>query len=101
MVSRLLRHFRKIAADQKEYRKRSSCAIICWIAKIYLSINNSVKWLATRISPMQLKKAAKVAQKNINNWAMVSFIHNVSEIITWMKYSFKTKSTESEATFLR
>ena len=41
----------KIATDQKEYRKCSSCVIICWIAKIYLSINNSEKWLVTRIPP--------------------------------------------------
>ena len=25
---------------------------------------------------------------------MVSFIHNESEITTWMEYSFKTKSTK-------
>ena len=42
----------KIATDQKEYRKCYSCVIICWIVKIYLSINNSEKWLATRIPPM-------------------------------------------------
>ena len=43
----------KIATDQKEYRKCSSCVIICWIVKIYtyLSINNSEKWLVTRILP--------------------------------------------------
>ena len=41
----------KIATDQKEYRKCSSCVIICWIAKIYLSINNSEKWLVTKIPP--------------------------------------------------
>ena len=28
------------------------------------------------------KKAAEVAQKKSNNWFMVSFIHNGSEIIT-------------------
>ena len=28
----------------------------------------------------EAKKAAKVAQKNSNNWPMVSFIHNGSEI---------------------
>ena len=39
----------KIATDQKEYRKCSLCVIICWIAKIYLSINNSEKWLVTGI----------------------------------------------------
>ena len=39
----------KIATDQKEYRKCSLCVIICWIAKIYLSINNSEKWLVTRV----------------------------------------------------
>ena len=39
----------KIATDQKEYHKCSLCVIICWIAKIYLSINNSEKWLVTGI----------------------------------------------------
>ena len=33
----------RIATDQKEYRKCSSCVIICWIAKIYLSINNKLE----------------------------------------------------------
>ena len=41
----------KIAADQKEYRKCSSCVIVCWIAKIYLSINKSGKRLVTRTPP--------------------------------------------------
>ena len=41
----------KTDADQKEYHKCSLCAIICWIAKIYLSINSSVKWLVTWIIP--------------------------------------------------
>ena len=39
----------KIATDEKEYRKRSSCVIIWWIVKIYLSINNSEKWLVIRM----------------------------------------------------
>ena len=30
----------KISTDQKEYRKYSLYVITCWIAKIYLSINN-------------------------------------------------------------
>ena len=41
----------KISTDQKDYRKCSLWVIICWIAKIYLSINNSEKWLVTRIPP--------------------------------------------------
>ena len=41
----------KIATDQKEYRKCFSCVVICSIAKIYLSINDSEKWLVTRIPP--------------------------------------------------
>ena len=48
-----------------------------------------------------VKKAAEVAQKNSNNWHMVSFIHNGSEITTWMRLNFKTKNTKSRATFLR
>ena len=49
------------------------------------------------------KKADEVAQKKSNNWSMVSFIHNGSEITTCMGHSFKTKSsrTKSRATFLR
>ena len=48
------------------------------------------------------KKAAEVVQKKkSNNWPMVSFIHNGSEIMTWMGHTFKTKSTKSKATFLR
>ena len=31
---------------------------------------------------------------------MVSFIHDGSEITTWMGHSFKTKSTKSKAKFL-
>ena len=38
------------------------------------------------------KKAAEVEQKKSNNWPMVSFIHNGSEITTWMGHSFKTKN---------
>ena len=47
------------------------------------------------------KKAAEVAQKKSNNWPMVSFIHNGSEITTWMGQSIKTKRAKSRATFLR
>ena len=39
----------KIAKDQKEYRKCSLCVIICWIAKIYLSI--------TEDRQLQIKKS--------------------------------------------
>ena len=44
----------KITTDQKEYPKCSSYVIICWIAKIYLAINqssNNEKWFVTRIHP--------------------------------------------------
>ena len=41
----------KIASDQKEYHKLCSCVIICLIAKIYLSVNNSEKRLVTRSPP--------------------------------------------------
>ena len=66
----------KIPKDQKEYRKCSSCAISCIIAKIYLSVNKSEKWLVTRIPSTQLKKLLKLHRKKSNNWRMVSFIHN-------------------------
>ena len=39
------------------------------------------------------KRAAEVRhRKKSNKWPMVSFIHNRSEIITWMGDSFKTKA---------
>ena len=43
----------------------------------------------------------KLHRKKSNNWPMVSFIHNVSEITTSMEHSFNTKNTKSRATFLR
>ena len=51
----------------------------------------------------KLKKLLKFLGKKSNNWPMMSFIQNGSEIITWMGYNFKTKSksTKSQATFLR
>ena len=47
------------------------------------------------------KKAVEVAQKKSNNWPIVSFIHNGSEIKTWIGYSFKSKSIKSKAILLR
>ena len=94
----------KIATFQKEYHKCSSCVIICSIAKIYLQskIYTIVKRrLVTRTPPTQLKILEKLHRKKSNNWPMVSFIHNGSEITTWMGHSFKTKSTKSKVTFLR
>ena len=51
----------------------------------------------------KLKKLLKFLRKKSNNCPMMSFIQNGSEIITWMGYNFKTKSksTKSQATFLR
>ena len=72
----------KIATDQKVCRKCSLCVIICWIAKMYLLINNSEKWLVTRTHPTKLKKLQKFHRKKSNNWPMVSFIRDGSEITT-------------------
>ena len=49
----------KIATDQKECRKCSSCVIICWIATIYLPINN---WFLGHLRP-KLKKLLKLYKK--------------------------------------
>ena len=62
-------------------------------------MNNSEKCLVTRIPLTQLKKLLKLHRKKSNNWSMVCFIHNGSEITNWMGHSFKTKSTKSKATF--
>ena len=35
----------KIAVDQKDYHKCSSCVIVCWIAKIYQSKTVKKDWL--------------------------------------------------------
>ena len=52
----------KIATDQKEYHKCSLCVIICWIAKVYLSINNW-KMVGYRDTSDVAKKGAEAAQK--------------------------------------
>ena len=65
----------KIATDQKEYHKCTSCVMLCWIAKIYLSIRNSEKSLVTGTPPTLLKRLQKLHGKKSNNWPMVSFIH--------------------------
>ena len=54
----------KFARDQKEYRKCSPCVIICWIVKIYLSINNNEKRLTSYYDNSEVaKKIAEFAQK--------------------------------------
>ena len=58
----------KIATVQKECYKCSLCVIICWIAKVYLSINNSEKRLVIRTPPTLLKKLLKLHKKKSNNW---------------------------------
>ena len=57
----------KIATDQEEYRKCSSYVVICWIAKIYLAINQSSnkewKMVGYKDTPDVAKKAAEVTLK--------------------------------------
>ena len=47
------------------------------------------------------KKLLKLHRKKSNEWPTVSFIHNRSNITTWIVHSFKTKSAKSTAAFLR
>ena len=47
------------------------------------------------------KKAAEVAQKMSSRARGEFYIHNGSEITTWMRHIFNTKNTKSRATFLR
>ena len=42
-------------------------------------------------TPDIAKKLLKLHRKKGNNWRMVTFIHNGSEITTWMGHGFKTK----------
>ena len=42
------------------------------------------------------KKDAEVAQKKSNNLLIVSFIHNGSEITTWIGHSFKNQKQNLE-----
>ena len=57
----------KIATDQEEYRKCSLYVIICWVAKIYLAINQSSnkewKMVGYKDTPDVAKKAAEVTLK--------------------------------------
>ena len=72
----------RIATDQKDYQKCSSCVIVCWISKMHQSVT--------------VKKAPEVAQKK-EQWLG----NGGSEITTWMEYSIKTECTKSKATFSR
>ena len=85
----------KIATDQKRF---SEMLLVCYnlLNSQNISISNSEKSLVTRKPPLQ-----KLHRKRSNNWLMVSFIDNGSEITTWMGYSCKTKNTKSKAAFLR
>ena len=60
-----------------------------------------LKCLANLFAGSRKLKPLKLHRKKMNNWSMVSFINNGSEIITWIEYSFKTKSTKFKARFLR
>ena len=54
----------KVATDQKDYHKYSSCVIVCWIAKTYQSMAAKKRWLLTYYDTSGVaKKAAEVAQK--------------------------------------
>ena len=45
------------------------------------------------------RKTAESVQKKSNNWRMVSFIYNGSEVTTWMGHSFKRKTQNPEHHF--
>ena len=47
------------------------------------------------------KKAAKIAEKMSSRAHGDFYIHNGSEITTWMGHSFNTKNAKSRAKFLR
>ena len=47
------------------------------------------------------KKAAEVAQKMSSRPHGDFYIHNGSEITTWMEHSFNTKNTKSRATIFK
>ena len=54
----------KIATDQEDFHKCSSCLIVCWIAKIYQSITVKKVWLLTyKDTSGVAKKAVDVAHK--------------------------------------
>ena len=91
--------FQKIAIDQKDFQKCSSCVIVCWMAKIYQSVIVRKAWLLGHLRH-SWESCRSCTEKGviIGPWC---FILNGSEIIIWLGYSFKTKSTKSKATFLR
>ena len=88
---------KKCGSPEDRYRSKrlSQMFLMCYTflnCQIYQPITEKNDWL--------LKHLQKLLRKSSNNWPMVSFFHTESEI-TWMGYSFKTKSTKSKATFSR
>ena len=48
-------------SDQKDYHKRSSCVIVCWIATSYQSITLKKGWLLGHLQ--RTYEPAEIAQK--------------------------------------
>ena len=94
LVPWLLSQFIRSIQIKKSITNASHC--------YYLLNNQTVKkgWFLGHLR-RKLKKLLKFHRKKTNNWPMVSFIHNGSEITAWYNFKTKSKSTESQATFLR
>ena len=94
LVPWLLSQFIRSIQIKKSIANASHC--------YYLLNNQTVKkgWFLGQLR-RKLKKLLKFHRKKTNNWPMVSFIHNGSEITAWYNFKTKSKSTESQATFLR
>ena len=98
MVSTLLRQFRKSLHIKKIVK--NALPVLSFVEQpkdINQYQRKSVGYLFARTPRAQQKRQQKLHRKRSNNWTMVSFIHSESEIITWMSYSFKTKTTKSNA----
>ena len=109
MVPRHLRQFRRLLQIKKSITNAPRVLLFPEQRNYtYQSITNCTceKRLVSRdrflghLGP-KLKYLLKFNRKKSNNQPLVSFIHNKSEITTWTGYNFKTKSTKSQATFLR
>ena len=76
----------KFATYQTDYQKCTLC----------VTVAEKKGWLLGHLRHSKLKKLQSLHRKLSNNWLMVNFIHNGSEITTWMVYNFKIKSTKFE-----
>ena len=100
MLPRLLKQFRRLLQIKRPSQMPLVCYYFLKSQNIHINGQQTVeKGCFIGHLLCNLKQVLKFHEKKSNNWPVVRFIHNGSEITTWMGFNFKTKRTKSKETF--